>query len=31
MHKVLKAIAILAWSAAPGLFAQMAELPFIRA
>ena len=28
MHKVLKAIAILAWGAAPGLFAQTAELPF---
>jgi hypothetical protein len=28
MHKVLKAIVILAWGAAPGLFAQSAELPF---
>jgi hypothetical protein len=28
MHKVLKAIVILAWGAAPGLFAQTAELPF---
>ena len=28
MHKLLKAIVILAWGAAPGLFAQTAEVPF---